>query len=171
MIDENYLIEAIKTNFKNAKIYPCKKLNISKQFYKLGDELYIKAKFFVKEMYLKNDTKWGEKLYEEIFKQPPKFKDIVDFVNIKNCICVDIDAPLDIVILKREIQKNISKGFSVRIFKKKIPVSTVKKIGSSSEFFIENKKIEILKNGKVIAYGILQDKEGKTFLKITEVLE
>ncbi|RUM46876.1 MAG: hypothetical protein DSY47_07525 [Hydrogenothermus sp.] len=171
MIDENYLIEAIKAKFKNAKVYPCKELNISKQFYKLGDELYIKAKFFVKEMYLKNDTKWGEKFYEEIFKQPPKLKDIVDFVNIKNCICVDIDAPLDIVILKREVQKKVSKGFSVRIFKKKISASTVKEIGSSSEFFIENSKVEILKNDKVVAYGILQNKEGKTFLKITEVLE
>lgn len=170
MINQNNVIDVIKARFKNAKIYPCKELNISKQFYKLGDELYINAKFFVKEMYLKNDTKWGEKLYEELFKEPPRVKDIVDVVNIENCLCVDIDSPLDIIILEKETKK-VSKGFSVRIFRKKISVSTIKEIGSSSEFFIENSTVEILENNKVVAYGILQNREGKIYLKITEVIK
>jgi len=170
LINQNNVIDVIKARFKNAKIYPCKELNISKQFYKLGDELYINAKFFVKEMYLKNDTKWGEKLYEELFKEPPRVKDIVDVVNIENCLCVDIDSPLDIIILEKETKK-VSKGFSVRIFRKKISVSTIKEIGSSSEFFIENSTVEILENNKVVAYGILQNREGKIYLKITEVIK
>ncbi len=165
------LAEAIKNRFENAKIYPCKELNLSKQYYKLGDELYIKAKFFVKEMYLKNDTKWGEKLYYEIFKKQPESQDIVEEVNITNSVCVDIDEPLDIIILDKPAENKISKKYSLRIFKKKISASKIKEIGSESEIFIEENKVEILQNGKLVAYGILQNKEGKPILKIVEVLE
>ena len=174
MINEEYIKKIINELFPNSKIYPCKELNISKQFYKLGDELYINAKFFVKQMYLKNDTKWGEKLYEKLFQHFPENQDILDSISIKDCICVDVDSPLDIVIVKitnYKTDKDTQKNFSVRIFKKKISTSTIKNMGSSSEIFIENTQVEILKNGEVVAYGVLQNKDGKVIIKITEVLK